>query len=199
LYSLEEGKAAVRIARSTIEEHLGKNAQPALDVPASFRDKSGLFVTLMTYPDKELRGCIGYSEPIKSISEALREIAIASATRDPRFPRVRKEEMEKLVVDVTLLTPPAQIEYRDPEDLKGQIMIGRDGLIAERGMYSGLLLPQVPVEYGWGVEEFLSHTCMKAGLRPDEWRKGGVRFRKFSGQVFGEGSPGGEVSEMPLS
>jgi uncharacterized protein (TIGR00296 family) len=199
VYSIEEGKAAVRIARSTIESNLGKKASAPPKDPDSFKAKSGLFVTLMTYPDKGLRGCIGYSEPIMSISEALREIAVASATRDPRFPRVRKEEMEKLVVDVTLLTPPAQIEYRDPEDLKGQIMIGRDGLIAERGGYSGLLLPQVPVEYGWGVEEFLSHTCMKAGLGPDEWRKGEVRFRKFSGQVFGEASPGGEVSEMPLS
>ncbi len=203
MYSIEEGTSAVKIARSTIESNLGKKAPAPPKDPDSFKTKSGLFVTLMTYPAKDLRGCIGYSEPIMSISEALREIAVASATRDPRFPRVRIDEMDKLVVDVTLLTPPVPIEYTDPKELVGQIVIGRDGLIAEMethlGTCSGLLLPQVPVEYGWGVEEFLSHTCMKAGLRPDEWRRGKVLFRRFSGQVFGEDAPRGEVREMPLS
>ena len=77
-------------------------------------------------------------------------------------------------------------------------MIGKDGLIARRSFFTGLLLPQVPVEYGWDVEQFLSHTCIKAGLHPDEWRRGDVKFQKFQGRVFGEESPKGPIREIPL-
>jgi len=195
---LEEGTAAVRIARATLERMIAKKEVGAPEVPSSFGAKSGLFVTLATYPGKDLRGCIGYSEPVMAIKDALVELAMAAASRDPRFPRVRADELGRLVIDVTLLTPPEVIPYEDPDQLQGSIVIGRDGLIAEKGPFSGLLLPQVPVEYGWDSARFLSHTCMKAGLPSDEWRRGTVRFKRFSGQVFGETAPGGEVEQVPL-
>jgi len=198
MFTSDDGKIAVRIARGQIEGKIGGRPPAPLNDPPILKKPSGVFVTLNTYPDRELRGCIGYSEPIMALGKALREVAVAAATRDPRFPPVRLKEMDSIVIDVTLLTPPERIEYSGPDDLLSKIVIGRDGLIARKGFYSGLLLPQVPVEWGWGVEEFLSHTCMKAGLSRDEWKRGGVVFQRFSGQVFGERAPRGEVAEEKL-
>ena len=199
MFTPEDGRSAVRVARAQIEKRLGGKGDVTFEDPLVFKRPSGVFVTLNTYPDKELRGCIGYSEPIMALGDALREVAVAAATRDPRFPPVRLKEMESIVIDVTLLTPPTKITYKGPDDLVANIVIGRDGLIARKGPYSGLLLPQVPVEWKWTVEEFLRHTCMKAGLPGDEWRRGGVEFQSFSGRVFGERSPRGDVEEEELS
>ncbi len=198
MYNKRNGEFAVKAARSHIEKHLGGDPLLPPEDPPILKKPSGVFVTLNTYPDRELRGCIGYSEPIMALGKALKEVAVAAATRDPRFPPVRLKEMDSIVIDVTLLTPPERIEYSGPDDLLSKIVIGRDGLIARKGFYSGLLLPQVPVEWGWGVKEFLSHTCLKAGLSRDEWKRGDVEFQRFSGQVFGERAPRGEVVEEKL-
>jgi len=199
MFTLEDGSAAVRYARAVIERGLGRKDVRIPHRRDSFDVPSGVFVTLNTHPGKDLRGCIGYSEPVLPLGDAIEEVAIASATRDPRFPKVRLEEMGRICIDVTLLTPPERIPYKDVQELVSMVKIGRDGLIARKGQRSGLLLPQVPVEYGWGAEEFLSHTCMKAGLHPDEWRRGEVDFWRFSGSVFGEVEPGGDVEEVPLA
>lgn len=198
MFTFEDGKVATMIARAHIEKNLGGSPTPPPKDPPTFKEPSGVFVTLNTFPDRELRGCIGYSEPVMAFGKALREVALAAATRDPRFPPVRLKEMDAIVVDVTLLTPPERIAYKGPEDLVSKVVIGRDGLIARKGPFSGLLLPQVPVEWKWTVEEFLRHTCMKAGIPGDEWRKGGVEFQSFSGRVFGERTPRGEVEEEGL-
>ncbi|MGA1872851.1 MAG: TIGR00296 family protein [Thermoplasmatota archaeon] len=199
MFSESDGELAVKLARAVILKKLGNKDIEVPAVPQQFRKDSGVFVTLNTHPGKNLRGCIGYPEPIMSLGKAIMDVAVAAALRDPRFPPVRLEEMENIVIDVTLLTPPEDIAFVDEEDLVRQIRIGRDGLIAKKGFYSGLLLPQVPIEYDWSVEEFLSHTCMKAGLHPEEWRRGDVKFQKFQGKVFGEEAPNGPVREIPLS
>jgi uncharacterized protein (TIGR00296 family) len=199
LFTDQEGELAVRIARAVIEKKLGRKNVEIPEMTEQFKKDSGVFVTLNTYPSKHLRGCIGYPEPIMALGKALKDVAVSAATRDPRFPPVTIDEMDSIVIDVTLLTPPERIRYQDEGDLIRQIRIGRDGLIAKRSFYSGLLLPQVPVEYNWSVEEFLSHTCMKAGLHLEEWRRGDVEFHKFQGKVYGEASPGGPVKEIPLS
>ncbi|MBN1539226.1 MAG: TIGR00296 family protein [Candidatus Thermoplasmatota archaeon] len=199
MFTQADGELAVRLARAVIMKKLGVTDIEFPEVPGKFREECGVFVTLNTFPGKDLRGCIGYSEPIMPLGKAIMDVAVAAALRDPRFPPVRPEEMSAIVIDVTLLTPPCDITYMDEEDLVRQIVIGRDGLIARKGFHSGLLLPQVPVEYGWSIEELLYHTCMKAGLNPDEWRRGDVHFQKFQGKVFGEETPGGSVVEIPLS
>jgi hypothetical protein len=130
--------------------------------------------------------------------EAVIDSAISSATRDPRFPSVRLEELPELGVEVSVLTKPEKIEVKSPRDYPKSIVIGRDGLIVEWSGYAGLLLPQVPVEWGWDAEEFLSQACMKAGLMPDYWLRKDVRISKFSAQVFREKSPGGEVEGREL-
>jgi len=94
-------------------------------------------------------------------------------------------------VEVTVLTPPELITATTPEEIKGSIVIGRDGLIIEKGYYRGLLLPQVPVEWGWDVDEYLVNLCYKAGLPPDAWKQ--ARIYRFQGEIFSETEPYGEV------
>ncbi len=186
------------MARAAIEKELGNKDIKIPEGTKPFKTESGVFVTLNTFPERELRGCIGYPEPIMALDKAVKDAAVSAALRDPRFPSVKIGEMDRIVIDVTLLTRPENIKYQDDEDLIRQVKIGRDGLIARKSFHSGLLLPQVPVEYDWTVEDFLSHTCMKAGMHPEEWRRGDVSFQKFQGKVFGEGSPRGHINEIPL-
>ena len=115
------------------------------------------------------------------------------------FPILKKDELDYIIVEVTILTPPVEIKIEKPEDYLSNIEIGRDGLIVEQGFYKGLLLPQVPVEQGWDKEGFISHTCMKAGLLPDAWFDKNTRIFKFSGQVFTEIKPRGEIKEKKLN
>ncbi len=201
MYTLEDGQQAVKYARTVIEHHLNNEPVPdeAAELDEKFERKSGVFVTLNTYPDRKLRGCIGFPEPQFKLIDGIRDAAVSAATRDPRFPPVTSRELEKIVVEVSLLTPPKEIEFEDASELPAKITIGEDGLIAERGYLRGLLLPQVPVEWDWDSEEFLGHTCMKAGMGRDGWRKGDVTFYRFSGEIFMETEPGGEIVSKPLT
>lgn len=162
--------------------------------------KCGVFVTLnhAEAGAKELRGCIGYPEPILPLVEATLDSAVNSATHDPRFPSVTLKELDKIVVEVSVLTPPQLIEVKDPKDYPRKIAIGKDGLIVERGWYKGLLLPQVPIEWHWDEEEFLSNCCMKAGLPPDCWVVEGTKIYSFQAIIFEEESPKGKVKLKEL-
>lgn len=194
-----DGEKAVRAARKVVENYVKDCKIPALNLPSTFSQKGGVFVTLKTYPQDDLRGCIGYPEPIAPLGEALIDSAVSAATRDPRFFPVSEEELSGLVVEVSLLTPPEPIEVQSNEELPGKVKIGEDGLIVERGHARGLLLPQVPVEWGWGAEEFLMQTCCKAGLMPEAWKDSKTRFLKFQAEVFSEEKPGGAVRREILS
>ncbi|MCD6480907.1 MAG: TIGR00296 family protein [Thermoplasmata archaeon] len=185
---LEEGEKLVRYARRVIENHVNGRDTEEME---NFDEKRGVFVTLHTYPDKMLRGCIGIPEPVMLLNKAIKEAAI-SACHDPRFPPLSREETDSVVVEVTVLTPPQLLKCK-PEEYMECIEIGKDGLIVERGYYRGLLLPQVPVEYGWNVETFLRHTCMKAGLPVDAWKDEKTRLYKFQGEIFAEEEPKGRV------
>ncbi|WP_174591464.1 TIGR00296 family protein [Methanocella conradii] len=192
MLSLEEGTLAVKTARKVIEEYVRTNKVPRVELPESFNGLSGVFVTLKKAG--ELRGCIGYPYPDLPLGRALVEAAIQAATQDPRFPRVRSAELDQIVVEVTLLTEPEPLRVK-PLDRPRHIKIGRDGIIVEYGLYRGLLLPQVPVEYGWEPEEFLEHGCLKAGISPDMWVDEKTRIYTFQGQIFQEKAPRGEVVE----
>ncbi|MCK5562100.1 MAG: TIGR00296 family protein [Thermoplasmata archaeon] len=198
MYTIEDGKSAVKLARETIKAHLAGKSDPTLKLPTKFNSKSGVFVTLNTYPDHQLRGCIGYPEPHEKLKLALIDSAKSASTRDPRFNPVAEDELDNIVIEVSLLTPPEVIKVKKPKDYLKKIKIGQDGLIVERGLNRGLLLPQVPVEWKWDVEEFLSHTCMKAGLQPDSWFETDVVFYKFSAEIFSEQKPGGKVVRKKL-
>ncbi len=187
-----EGEVAVKLARSAIEIYLSTGEIIQERYTGVFEEKRGVFTTLTKRG--LLRGCIGFPYPIKRLDEAIIESAIAAATQDPRFPRVRLEEMDEICVEVTILTPPEKLNV-PPKDLPKFVEIGKHGLIVQMGPYSGLLLPQVAVELNLTPEDFLSETCMKAGLSPDCWLSGAEVYR-FEGQIFKEVEPRGNVVEV---
>lgn len=195
MLSLEEGTIAVKTARKVIENYLKTNKVPEVDLPPALDEPGGVFVTLKTMGN--LRGCIGYPYPDLPMGKALVDAAIQAATQDPRFPRVASREMDHIEVEVTLLSEPELLRVA-PADRPKSIKIGRDGLIIERGLYRGLLLPQVPVEQRWGPEEFLEGCCMKAGLMPDMWVDDRTTVYTFTGQIFAERVPGGDVLEVQI-
>ena len=197
MLNLEDGKKAVIFARNVIEEFVKNNNIPNSNLKGPFVKNQGAFVTIHTYPNHDLRGCIGIPLPVMSLNEAIIEGA-KSATRDPRFPPLEENELNNIIIEVTILTKPETINVNQPQDYLKEIEIGRVGLIVEQGFFKGLLLPQVPVEQGWDIEEFLSHTCMKAGLMPDAWYDKNTKISKFIGQVFTEIKPRGEIEEKKL-
>ena len=188
-----DGVVLVKTARKAVTEFLSNGDRMKLesDLEEKFSFNSGVFVTLNN-PDG-LRGCIGFPMPEKKLSHAIIEGAIAAATEDPRFPSVKTNELNDIVFEVTVLTPPVEIDVSDPMEYLEKIKVGRDGLIIKHSFSSGLLLPQVPVEYGWNVEEFLQHTCEKAGLARDTWKNESVKIEKFEGIIFKEETPNGAI------
>jgi len=188
-----DGVLLVKTARKAVTEFLSNGNRMKLesDLEEKFSFNSGVFVTLNN-PDG-LRGCIGFPMPEKKLSHAIVEGAIAAATEDPRFPSVKTNELNDIVFEVTVLTPPVEIDVSDPMEYLEKIKVGRDGLIIRHSFSSGLLLPQVPVEYGWDVEEFLQHTCEKAGLARDTWKNESVKIEKFEGIIFKEETPNGVI------
>jgi len=188
-----DGVVLVKTARKAVTEFLsnGNKIKLESDLEEKFSFNSGVFVTLNN-PDG-LRGCIGFPMPEKKLSHAIIEGAIAAATEDPRFPSVKTNELNDIVFEVTVLTPPIEIDVSDPTEYLEKIKVGRDGLIIRHSFSSGLLLPQVPVEYGWNVEEFLQHTCEKAGLSRDTWKNESVKIEKFEGIIFKEETPNGAI------
>ncbi len=197
MLDLNEGKKAVIFARNVVEEYVKNNTVPQSNLTGVFLQYQGAFVTIHTYPDHNLRGCIGIPLPTMSLKQAIEEGA-KSATHDPRFPPLSKDELENIIIEVTILTKPEIINVSEPKEYLDKIEIGRDGLIVEQGIFKGLLLPQVPIEQGWAKDEFLSNTCMKAGLMPDAWFNKTTKISKFSGQIFSEIKPRGEIKEKKL-
>ena len=185
-----DGVFLVKTARMAVTEFLsnGKRMKLESEYEKRFSFNSGVFVTLSN-PDG-LRGCIGFPMPDKKLSHGIIDAAIAAATEDPRFSPVKTNELNDIVFEVTVLTPPVEITVTDPMEYLEKIKVGRDGLIIRNSFSSGLLLPQVPVEYGWNVEEFLQHTCEKAGLEKDTWKNEKVKIEKFEGIVYKEKTNG---------
>jgi len=170
----------LKLARKTIADKLGiiediENQDFDDDI---FKENCGAFVTI--HIKGNLRGCIGYIEGVKTIPETVKDMAAASAFSDPRFSSLTSDEYKKIDIEISILSPVEKVN-----DFK-EIVVGRDGLIITRGYNRGLLLPQVPVEQGWDLDTFLSHTCYKAGLPADAWKRSDVLIEKFSAQVFSE-------------
>ena len=190
MFTLADGEAAVRAARQAII------AGPRVAMPARFDEKGGVFVTLRTHPERELRGCVGYPEPVLPLCKALPDAARAAAYRDTRFAPVERAEMAALVVEASLLTRPRRLAMRPPRDIAAQVEVGRHGLMVDRGMLRGILLPQVAVEHGWDAERFLNETSLKAGLSPDSWLTDGTEVSVFEAFLFEEREPGGTVEAV---
>ena len=193
MLSKTEGEKLVKLARQTVSDYL-KKKEPALK-KTEFKEKRGVFVSIHTYPDYELRGCIGYPEPIFPLGEAIQKSAISAAFQDPRFTPLNSDEMNKVVFEISVLTKPELIKVKNAKEHLNKIKIGKDGLIVEYDICRGLLLPQVPLQFKpvWNVETFLEQTCMKSGLLPDMWLDCKTKIYKFQAQIFREKAPNGEI------
>lgn len=199
LIDRKDGEFAVKLARKIVEVWVkGRIVYNSDVMPESFEEKRGVFTTLHTYPSKELRGCIGCPGTEMTLIEALKESA-TSVTEDPRFPPLKREELPKVLVEVSILTEPELIKVDTARQYLNEIKIGRDGLIIRHGPAGGLLLPQVPVEWDWNVKEFLEQLCLKAGLTPDMWKDSKTKIHRFQSQIFCEVSPGGKIEEKKIS
>lgn len=188
----DDGQILVKMARNAVTEYLQNNTRiNNKEFNSRFNIDSGIFVTITK--ENSLRGCIGYPLPIKKLSNAVIDSAIAAATEDPRFSPINPNELNNLIFEITVLTPPIEINVEKYEDYLSIIKVGRDGLIVENKQCSGLLLPQVPKEYGWDIEEFLAHTSEKAGLEKNAWKDQDTKVSRFEGIIFKEESPNGKI------
>lgn len=199
--SPEEGVYLVGLARDAIEKALSSEEVDAPgDAPGKLKQRCGVFVTLnkVERDSHRLRGCIGFPYPLKPLVEALVDSAVSAALRDPRFPPVSSGEMGSIAVEISVLTPPEVVAVEEPSEYPARIEVGVDGLIVSRGENKGLLLPQVPVEWGWDAAEFLTQCCLKAWLPPDAWLLPGTEVSKFQAIIFAEEEPRGAVRRVEL-
>ena len=192
--SLDEGQLLVRLSRRAITARLENKTLETPQTTQTLKEKFGVFVTLNKASPRELRGCIGFPCPELPLRDATIRAAIYAATEDPRFEPVSLEEFQKnIVVEVTVLTPPQALHFDDRKRLPELITVGRHGLIVEGHGTSGLLLPQVAVEWNWDSTDFLSNCCIKAGLPPDYWLLDGTTVKVFEGEIFEEIKPAGDI------
>lgn len=196
MIKLEQGKKLIKLAREAIFSYfLKKDVEVDEDVKREFSDIVGVFVTL----NKEgmLRGCIGFPEGVYPLYEAIIKAARSSAFSDPRFMPLGKGELDKVSIEISILTKPEKIVVSDADEYIKKIKVGSDGLIVRSDFGSGLLLPQVATEYNWDTKRFLEQTCVKAGLEPDSWMNiDFVEVYKFQSQVFSEIRANGEVKQL---
>ncbi len=201
VYSDDDGKILVSIARRTVDQYVTKETKPnpPETTPEHLWEKSGVFVTLNSVVEStvSLRGCIGRPYPTQPLIKATIDSAVDSAVNDPRFRRVTPDELDSIIIELSVLTPPVKLEYTNPSELLSLVEVGRDGLIAVQGMRRGLLLPQVPVDWGWDTRTFLEHTCNKAGLSPSAWMDEKTEFLGFQAEIFGEEKPHGDILRDP--
>lgn len=177
----EVRRELLALARRSVETYLreGRRLRKGKDYPEVAPEPRGAFVTLKTR-EGDLRGCIGTILPAGPLDETVVRMAVAAAVEDPRFPAVRLPELPRLRFEISALTVP------EPVPDLGKIQVGRHGLIVTRGSRKGLLLPQVAPEWGWDREEFLRHTCLKAGLHEEAWRDPQTLVEWFEAEVWGE-------------
>ncbi len=177
----------LKIARSSILFYMEKGREPFIirqEYPDEFLwKKRGTFVTLTE--EGNLRGCIGSILPINPLIIDVSRNAINAAFRDPRFYPLTKEELPKINIEVSVLTIPQRIEYKNPADLLKKIRPHRDGIIIRQGPFQATFLPQVWEELP-DKEEFLSHLCLKAGLRGDCFLTGKIEVYKYEVEAFSE-------------
>jgi AmmeMemoRadiSam system protein B/AmmeMemoRadiSam system protein A len=173
----QEKELLHRIVRETIKNHLEGKPLPAFHVDSStLQEPRGAFVTLHT--KGRLRGCIGHIKADHPLHVTIKDMAIAAAFEDPRFPPLTRQEVEKLDIEISVLTP-----FKKNTDID-EIEVGKHGLYIVKGFYSGLLLPQVATEYRWDRITFLEQTCNKAGLHKDAWKEKDTEIYIFSADVF---------------
>ncbi|MBW1824615.1 MAG: AmmeMemoRadiSam system protein A [Deltaproteobacteria bacterium] len=173
----EEKEILHKIARVAIESRCAGEKYPEIKFTSkTLKEKRGAFVTL--HKRGNLRGCIGYIRAQKPLHETIKEMALAAAFQDNRFNPVKKDELKDINIEISVLTPLKKIDSIE------EIEVGTHGIYITKGYYSGILLPQVATEYGWDRNTFLEHTCTKAGLPTDAWKKKDTEIYIYSADIF---------------
>ena len=170
-------QALLQLARSAVARAIG--VQSTLAAPPAIAVRAGAFVSL--HLGRDLRGCIGYLEADTLLIDVIERCAASAAVSDPRFPSLSAAEWPRVNIEISVLGPLELVAHLS------EIEIGRHGLVAALGVRRGVLLPQVAVEGNWTADEFIEHTCRKAGLPVDAWQKGAT-LHKFAADVFSERS-----------
>jgi uncharacterized protein len=193
-YASSHGEKLVKMARKVVEDELFYK-KPYIPewFTKEFQEDRGVFTTIRTCPELELRGCTGFPLPSQSLWKALIKSALQSAFCDTRFPPLATHELERVTFEITILTAPERLNVKSPEEYLSSIEIGKDGILIRLGVYSGILLPQVPLREKWDVEAFLNAACCKALLPIDCWRNLKIEVNRFQGKTFGEKYPKGEI------
>lgn len=179
-FQLSDGEkdTLLKIARQTLQSYLSTGTVPAFDVDDNLMKNGAAFVTLEKAG--QLRGCIGHTTAVEPLYKAVSDCAIQAAVSDPRFSPVGINELDRLHIEISVLTPMQKVESLS------EIKVGRDGLMIFRGSNRGLLLPQVATEYGWSETQFLEQTCVKAGLSVNAYKSPDAVIYRFQAVVFGE-------------
>ena len=181
MLSEAEKRYLLKVARNAIESELNNIPPQEMSLcPPSLMKPCGVFVTLSK--QGELRGCIGYTEEVRPLAMAVEDVAVKAATEDPRFTEVSPDELPLIEIEISVISPIVPI--KNIEELE----IGHHGLLLEWKAYRGLLLPQVPLDYGWDTETFLNQTSRKAGLPPSAWKYPETKLYVFTAEVFSERS-----------
>jgi hypothetical protein len=195
--NIVEGEFLVELARKAISYYLEKLVPikaPPVGYP-KLKQKRGVFCTLLTNPDLHLRGCMGLIYPGRDLLNTTIE-ASCSAAQDPRFLPLKQEELDRVIVELSILGNFEKILVYEPRDYLNEIKLNEDGLYLKYKYYSALFLPQVPIEQKWDLKTYLSQLCIKAGLKEDAWINKPIRLYKFKTQIFRETEPNGNVYEV---
>ena len=189
-FTEEQGQALVALARQTIMENLGSKIDKIkADKLAErlkghqFKNRCGTFVTINM--EGRLRGCIGNLYAQKTVLEEIRHNAIHAAFKDPRFPSLSESELNRIDIEISILSVPKPLDYKNSDDLIDKLRVHVDGVILKKGFSSATFLPQVWKQLP-NKEDFLVHLCLKAGLTANEWQKGSLEILTYQVQYFEE-------------
>ncbi|MCE4605317.1 MAG: AmmeMemoRadiSam system protein A [Desulfurococcales archaeon] len=193
------GVLLVRLARSSVEHFMDKGVppKPPEGLDELLTKPGAAFVTIQKVGarrgEKELRGCIGTISPVHPLLETVVRVAIDAAFRDPRFPPLTRNELDEVIFEVSVLSRLKPLG-RGPRDRISGIKVGRDGVVVVRGPNQGLLLPQVPLDYGWNELDFLGYACIKAGLPANCWLDKNTLIYRFTVASWSEVEPRGRIT-----
>jgi len=205
MQSNDDYSVLVVVARKVVEYALEDVEDPVKRVLEDFsyikkfNERRGVFTSIYTYPNHDLRGCIGYPLPTVELYKAVLYSSLNAAFNDPRFSPLTDEELDKVVFELSLLSMPKKLDVKSPLEYTRHIKIGRDGLILRYRGVSSILLPQVAVEYGWSVIDYLSNLSMKAGLTPDIWLDPETEIYSFTAEIYLEEEPEGNIVKRDLT
>lgn len=175
----------LRLARSVITAELAQGGEMVRPIDASddLLARCGCFVTLQK--DGGLRGCIGNIEATRPLIDSVKENALNAAFKDPRFPPLEASELSSIDIEISVLSVPQSLQYRDAHDLVEKLNPGIHGVIIAKDWHSATFLPQV-----WRQlprkRSFLEHLCLKAGLDRNCWKDGDLSVRVYTVEHFSE-------------